>query len=160
MVEEQDVELTSSFKNIKNTSMSRTIHVEHLLNANRRHRTSKKARKPHKAKLGQGGGEGQNRKKGERGSRKDLSPREGIVREKMVPRPGTPFHWPGDQPEGKGDLTAQEERAASSLQEKKLRVSCAVDQQCSAASPALPSCPGPHPKWLRAERKLRIQKSD
>ena len=40
MAEEYDMELTFSHKNIKNTSTSGTIHIEHLLNAKRRPQTS------------------------------------------------------------------------------------------------------------------------
>ena len=36
MVEEQDVELTFSHKNINHTSTSGPVHTEHLLNAERR----------------------------------------------------------------------------------------------------------------------------
>ena len=47
MVEEQDIELTFFHKNINNTSTSKMIHIEQLLNANRRPQTSEKRRKYH-----------------------------------------------------------------------------------------------------------------
>lgn len=53
MVEEQDMECTF-YKIIKNTSTSRTIHVEPLLNANKRPLMSEKARKPPQGCVGKG----------------------------------------------------------------------------------------------------------
>ena len=47
------MEFTFSYKNIKNTSTSRTIHTEHLLNADRRPQTSERARKPPRNWVGQ-----------------------------------------------------------------------------------------------------------
>ena len=47
------MELTSSHKNIKNTSTSGRIHTEHLVNAGRRPQTSKRARKPPGNQVGQ-----------------------------------------------------------------------------------------------------------
>ena len=40
MMEEEDMELTSSHKNIKNTSINGMIHREHVLNAGGRQQTS------------------------------------------------------------------------------------------------------------------------
>lgn len=45
MVEEYDMEHTSCHKNIKNTSVSGTIHTEHTLNTDRGPQTSARARK-------------------------------------------------------------------------------------------------------------------
>ena len=48
MVEEKDMELTFSHKNINHTSTSGLIYTEHLLNAERRPQTLERARKsPH-----------------------------------------------------------------------------------------------------------------
>lgn len=46
MTEEWDLELTSPSENTRNTSTSGMIDTEHLLNADRRHQTSKNAIKP------------------------------------------------------------------------------------------------------------------
>ena len=72
------MEPTSSHKYIKNTSTSRTIHKEHLLNAGRRPQISERARKPPCSQVGQK----KKKREREKGIRMGLCPREGAVMRK------------------------------------------------------------------------------
>ena len=89
MAEEQDVELIISHKYIKNTSTSRTVCTEHLLNASKRYQTSERARKPPCNWVGQ--------KKKRKESGQDLC-RDGTVKEeRFLHLENSPYWW-GDQP--------------------------------------------------------------